>query len=428
LRFILSRVYTLAATTRSQERSTFAVLMQTAKTTVQRRGRPYPALLFAQQPTRTLPGHRFPLRALSRLQRPGLASRLSSWRLVTERETSPTSLLIVPLGYVTTAVACLWVHGKHCETSPQPHSGAEDSAPALPQSVVACYRQGSEVADYRLLLQDRVCLSLSQCVEPDHLKLITHVLVHGEWISWLDHVVGDGLLPSLRWIGLLSSTSLYAPGGESWIDESAPLDLSTEKAAACWQAEQRAGELAHRLEVRLARFRLGAVYGPIPPSLRGKRGWTRRSVLDTMLAYHEHSETRQGSRRPRDTLVNRIHVADAARLLLSGVAQRAKGVFNLVDNEPATRAQVEDYAAQSRTGQLSAISSESRLQKRIRNHTAKAVLLGGSADLWYPSYREGIRAIAQGEMFPFHVDQLPERLSATSDAHKRRNANPGRIE
>ncbi|KAK4530498.1 hypothetical protein CCYA_CCYA04G1355 [Cyanidiococcus yangmingshanensis] len=287
--------------------------------------------------------------------------------------------------------------------------------------MTAGYRHETERAAYDELLRHQVRLLPLHPIDLDSLESITHLIMAAEYVAWLERALEAKFAAALRWIGLLSSTSLYAEAPDAWLDESAPLDLSKEKMAGLWRAEVRTAELARTLGIQFAVFRLGAVYGPIPAGMRGRRGWTRRSVLDTLPDDRKHGEESTASGRPLNKLVNRIHVGDAAHLLLAGLGRGVQGVYNLVDDEPATRSLVEAYAKQCQANERSTRAytnwDAARLRqvpgpseliqggKRICNNSAKMELLGGRSTLWFPSYRDGIQAIAAGDSFPF----LPEQ-------------------
>jgi nucleoside-diphosphate-sugar epimerase len=370
-----------------------------------------------------------PSRVNDRRQRHGAAveksRRRGSVKLAATalKESTLTRLLIVPLGYVTSAVASLCIHRKDKEAGWEGVSLSRLVGGSLPVTLTARYRHEAECAAYSQLFRDGVCLLPLEPVGRDDWESATHLLLSAEYVSWLEQALSERPSSTLCWIGLLSSTSLYSETLTEWIDESSTLDLSRGKAAVCWRAEAKVAELARIWGLSLAIFRLGAVYGPIPPLMRGLRGWTRRSVLDTLFADGEWRGGNDMPLRSRHKVVNRIHVADAGRLLLHGIARSAEGVYNLVDDEPATRAVVEAYAKQCVTkgrpmkmrptrnvtdhDDLPANPESTGGGKKIRNDRAKSELLDNNMTLWFPSYQEGIRAIAAGDCFPFDVEEKP---------------------
>ncbi|CAD7700143.1 unnamed protein product [Ostreobium quekettii] len=135
-----------------------------------------------------------------------------------------------------------------------------------------------------------------------------------------------------------------------------------------------------------------------------------------------------GQRRRRmQKYTNRCHVYDVCQVLLSSMSGNGSpgGVYNIVDDDPAPRADVEKYAAilmsqkvnhpsQHATHNLLipptrrwgvAASPNSREQKeagleekRVKNWKLKSEL---GVRLEYPTYREGLEAIWRGTTRPF---------------------------
>lgn len=173
------------------------------------------------------------------------------------------------------------------------------------------------------------------------------------------------------WTGYLSSTGVYGDTGGAWVDESAPVGTGRRSARAAadlaWQAL--------RPDVRV--FRLPGIYGP------------GRSALDRATA-------------PRvDTpghMFSRVHVDDIVGAVIASF-DAAPGMWNVIDDQPATSRAVAEYACDllrlpypplvtpdALSPQARAFYSERR---RVANGKMKRDL---GYRLRYPSYREGLRA------------------------------------
>jgi nucleoside-diphosphate-sugar epimerase len=101
---------------------------------------------------------------------------------------------------------------------------------------------------------------------------------------------------------------------------------------------------------------------------------------------------------------NRIHVYDIAQAIDAAFARRADGVFNVVDDEPASPSEQIAFAARligidpppeipyAEAGKLVSPMTLSFYDGciRARNDKLKAVLGVG---LRYPTYRDGLRAL-----------------------------------
>lgn len=198
----------------------------------------------------------------------------------------------------------------------------------------------------------------------------------------------------LQCVALASSTSIYGDHAGAIVDEESSLHAVAGSAG--WyrkKQEEYWQKLAfHRLGVPLLIFRLAGLYGE------------SRSVLSSAAT------KKKMMKRQQKRYTSRVHVSDAASGMALGLEKYSTGayhsahgvveVFNLADDDPAPRVQVEQFAAYLRgdaaspeltpkqAEQASALSSE---EKRIDNSKAKR-LLGWQPQ--YPTYAEGLRAIA----------------------------------
>jgi nucleoside-diphosphate-sugar epimerase len=219
----------------------------------------------------------------------------------------------------------------------------------------------------------------------------THVLVSVppdlEGDAVLRHF-GDALaaLPELAWVGYLSTVGVYGDAGGQWVDETSPLKPTSERSLRRVQAERAwlafAKETGRRVEI----FRLSGIYGP------------GRSVIDTLRAGTARRIVKPGQ------IFNRIHVDDVARVVATAIDRPTRHrVYNVSDDEPAPPQDVVAYAAEllslpvpppvafeaaGLTGMAASFWAEC---KRVGNARIKAEL---GAELIYPTYREGLRALA----------------------------------
>ncbi|MBT8487514.1 MAG: SDR family oxidoreductase [Gemmatimonadetes bacterium] len=195
--------------------------------------------------------------------------------------------------------------------------------------------------------------------------------------------------PELRMMAYLSTTGVYGDRGGGTVDESAEPRPGTDRSRRRVVAESAWQALAEGRETPLQIFRLAGIYGP------------GRSVLDRL---------RDGSAKRimgRGLVFNRIHVADIVGAVIAGMDQGGPaGVFNLSDDEPAPPAAVVEYGAKllgidppravalDEAGLSSTARSFYEENKRVSNHRLKADL---GYRLTYPTYREGLEAIAATE-------------------------------
>lgn len=135
-------------------------------------------------------------------------------------------------------------------------------------------------------------------------------------------------MPTLNWLGYLSTTGVYGDTGGAWVNESAAVNPSSERSKRRVAAEQGWLDLYrdHGLPVHV--FRLAGIYGP------------GRSTFDQIRAGRAKRIDKPGH------AFSRIHVDDIARVLAASIAKPNPGaIYNVCDNEPAPPAEVTAYAS-----------------------------------------------------------------------------------
>jgi nucleoside-diphosphate-sugar epimerase len=192
------------------------------------------------------------------------------------------------------------------------------------------------------------------------------------------------------WLGYLSTTGVYGNTDGSWVDETAAPNPGPPRSRHRLLAEQgwRALGMAEGIVVDI--FRLPAIYGP------------GRSVLDQLRAGTARAIDKPGQ------VFGRIHVVDLARVVLAAMQRSSPlpgAFYNVVDDEPAAQPEVVAYAARllglspppivpwedAAPGMSEIARSFYAENRRVRNERIKRDL---AIKLAYPTYREGLRAIA----------------------------------
>ncbi len=217
-------------------------------------------------------------------------------------------------------------------------------------------------------------------------------------VSVPPEAAGDPVLPRLSeavaasrasWIGYLSTIGVYGDRGGAWIDESAAPAPGSERSRRRLAAEEAWLALGARSGKAVQVFRLAGIYGP------------GRSAIDQLRAGTARRIVKPGQ------VFNRIHVADIARVLGASLERpRAGAAYNVTDDEPAPPQDVVAHAAALigvpvppeipfDAGALSPMAASFYAEnKRVRNALIKTEL---GVALAYPSYREGLAAIARVE-------------------------------
>lgn len=219
----------------------------------------------------------------------------------------------------------------------------------------------------------------------------THVLV-----SIPPDLEGDPVLRHFRedlaglgrlvWIGYLSTVGVYGDWQGQWVDETSPARPTSERSLRRVQAERAWLGFGRETGKRVELFRLAGIYGP------------GRSVIDTLRAGTARRIAKPGQ------VFNRIHVDDVAQVLAAAIDKpTGHDIYNVSDDEPAPPQEVVAYAAELlgvpvppevafETAGLAGLAASFWAEcKRVRNARIRGDL---GVELFYPTYREGLRALA----------------------------------
>jgi hypothetical protein len=193
-------------------------------------------------------------------------------------------------------------------------------------------------------------------------------------------------LPTLGWIGYLSTVGVYGNSAGAVVDEATPPHPNNERTRARVVAESAWLALGEEIGRATQVFRLAGIYGPGRSALDKLRAGTARRVIKPGQVF------------------NRIHVEDIASVLEASIARpRAGAIYNVADDEPAPPEDVITYGAEllgmepppevpfdeaDLTPMARSFYGDSR---RISNALIKSEL---GVRLAHPNYRDGLRALA----------------------------------
>lgn len=198
----------------------------------------------------------------------------------------------------------------------------------------------------------------------------------------------SALLGGARWLGYLSTTGVYGDRAGGWVDETMPPQPTQPRSIQRLAAERAWQALAAETGAHLDIFRLPGIYGP------------GRSTIDQVKAGTARRIDKPGQ------FFSRIHVADIAASVMAAMTRSAPGgTYNIADDLPAPNSEVVAYAfellgrpvppaipwekaAPAMSEMARSFYAESR---RVKNERFKRDL---GVTLRYPTYREGLRAIA----------------------------------
>ncbi|HEL4114427.1 TPA: epimerase, partial [Stenotrophomonas maltophilia] len=189
--------------------------------------------------------------------------------------------------------------------------------------------------------------------------------------------------PALRWVGYLSSTSVYADRAGGWVDERSAADATEAAGVQRLRAEAQWRALAEERSIASALFRLPGLYGPGRNALLQLAQGRARHVIRPGLAF------------------NRLHVEDLAAVIIAAMRRPAhQGLYLPSDDEPAPPQEVLAFAAQlGGFAMPPAVAwDDPALSPTLRRFYAsnKRIDSRGTRETlaWqprFPSYREGLR-------------------------------------
>lgn len=196
---------------------------------------------------------------------------------------------------------------------------------------------------------------------------------------------GDVALPLVPahdvWLGYLSTTGVYGDYGGAWVDETSELRPTNDRlrrrveAENAWRA--RGGHV----------FRLAGIYGPGRNAVEDVQEGTARRIEKPGQVF------------------SRIHVDDIAQAVVSSMRATQPGaLYNICDDAPAAQREVVEFACGLLGAPLPPLLSVEQAalsplgrefygaNRRVSNSRMKREL---NIALRYPTYREGLTAIAK---------------------------------
>lgn len=219
---------------------------------------------------------------------------------------------------------------------------------------------------------------------------VTHILIstppnaHGD-IVFQTHARDILQIPTIQWIGLCSSTSVYGTRDGGWVDETSELRPISERGSKRVRAESAWLKMRRIAGIPINIFRISGIYG------------IGRSALDTVLAGNPRRIDKTGH------VFNRIHVDDVVQVMIASMSQPSPGdIYNLADDVPAPSHELIAYACEllgknppplipyDEVDMAPMARSFYKDNKRVSNKKIKDQL---GVTLKYPDYKSGLDAI-----------------------------------
>ena len=198
----------------------------------------------------------------------------------------------------------------------------------------------------------------------------------------------SSLLTRARWLGYLSTTGVYGDHGGDWVDEDTPPKPGRPRSVERLAAERAWQVVGLEAGIAVDIFRLPGIYGP------------GRSAVDQVKAGTARRIDKPGQ------VFSRIHVEDIAGTVLMAITgAHAGAIYNVADDLPASTSDVVAFACEllgkpappiipweQAAPTMSAMARSFYAEtRRVKNNRIKQEL---GVALRYPTYREGLRAVA----------------------------------
>lgn len=209
-------------------------------------------------------------------------------------------------------------------------------------------------------------------------------------------------IPTLEWVGYLSTTGVYGDRDGGTVDEYSEIRPNSKRGSRRVRAEQEWLSLLQSNGVPVHIFRLAGIYGP------------GRSALDSVRAGVARRINKPGQ------VFNRIHVEDIVQVLIASMGKPNPGAaYNLADDDPVPSWEVITYTCEllgitpppilpyNEADMAPIARSFYNDNKRVLNNRIKEEL---GVTLKYPDYKRGIDACLAAET----SDQLQNYLPVNS--------------
>lgn len=193
---------------------------------------------------------------------------------------------------------------------------------------------------------------------------------------------------NVKWIGYLSSTSVYGNYNGEEVNENSKLRPKALVEKYRVQGERDIQEIGNKYSIAVEIFRLSGIYG------------NNKNIIKKILSKNIKLIYKKGH------YFNRIHEKDIARVLCLACSNKINsGIINLSDSLPASQLEIISYAFNIMNIRIpkyidySAISKD--MSPNIRrfwenNRRVNNLLLKKKyGDLLYPTYKDGIKSLYQ---------------------------------
>ena len=187
----------------------------------------------------------------------------------------------------------------------------------------------------------------------------------------------------VKWIGYLSSTSVYGNYNGQIVNENSDLKLVNRIAQSRYRGEQDLLDFGKKYSIPIEIFRVSGIYGK------------HRNIIKQILSKNINPIFKENH------FFNRIHEKDIAKVLSKAAYSKINsGIINLSDNLPASQLDVMNYAAKIMKVSLPEYKNYKDLSNDIpdaikrfwenNRRVDNSLLIKRYGKLMFPSYKEGL--------------------------------------
>ncbi len=190
---------------------------------------------------------------------------------------------------------------------------------------------------------------------------------------------------SIKWIGYVSSTSVYGNHYGNWVNEKSSLKTATTTGKNRIKSEQLWSKLSQYCSCSINILRLAGIYGP------------NRSTIDSFI-----KNTAKNIKKPGHYF-SRIHIRDIVNIILELMDKETQNeIFNLADDLPAEQAEVAKFTSRMMNYPLPPATNidDDNISPRLKEFYAENKKIDNSKikkylkyKMHYPSFKEGLKDI-----------------------------------
>jgi nucleoside-diphosphate-sugar epimerase len=196
----------------------------------------------------------------------------------------------------------------------------------------------------------------------------------------------------IKWIGYLSSTSVYGNYDGQKVNEDSDLKFSNSTGNSRYRGEQDLLDFGKKYSIPIEIFRVSGIYGQ------------HRNTIKQILSNKINPIFKENH------FFNRIHEKDIARVLSEAAYLKINsGIINLSDSLPASQLEVIKYAAKIMKINIpkyknykEVVNSMPDTMKRFWENNRRvdnSLLIERYGELLFPSYKEGLKYIYSDYLF-----------------------------